>query len=77
MTAKEHKKLCRIKVTRLSKFYTWLTLVLFFIVAEWLQLSGYLTAVAGTTIWFYMPDAIAYWLEIKHRLKHDFMSYRG
>lgn len=76
MTSKEYKRLCRIKVTRISKFVTWLCLVLFFMLAEYVSLSGYLTAVIGTTVWLYMPDITAYLLERVHKLNHDYISYR-
>lgn len=76
MTAKQRKKMCRIRVNRLAKFFTYLTLVVFFIIAEFIQLNGYYTAGIGTTIWFYMPDLAVYILEHLHKLKHDFISYR-
>ena len=77
MTTKEYKRLCRIRVTHWSKFITYAMLMVFFGLAEWLNLSGYMTAGVGTTIWFYMPDLAAYILEHIHKVKHDFVSYRG
>lgn len=76
MTAKEYKRLCRIKVNRYAKLITYISLMLFFFSAEYLDLSGYVTAALGTTIWLYMPDLAAYVLEHLHKLKHDFVSYR-
>jgi hypothetical protein len=76
MTAKQYKKFCRIRVTRYAKFITWCTLVIFFCLAELFNVSGYVTAIIGTTIWFYMPDLATYVLEHIHKLKHDYVSYR-
>lgn len=76
MTTKEYKKMCRIKINRLGKFLTWLALVTFFAAAEYVELSGYVTAIVGTSIWFYMPDVVVYILETTHKLKHDFVSWR-
>lgn len=76
MTTKEYKKACRIKTTRIAKFITWLSLVLFFCLAEYLGLNGYLTASIGTTLWFYMPDLATHVLENRYRIKHDKVSYR-
>ena len=75
MTAREYKRMCRIRVVRISKFVTWLCLVVFFIVAEYSGLSGYLTATIGTTIWLYMPDIAIYVLEHLHKLNHNLTNY--
>ena len=75
MTSKQYKRMCRIKVTRLSKFLTWLCLIVFFALAEYCQFSGYLTATFGTTIWLYMPDVTIYLLEKLHKLNHNLVSY--
>lgn len=76
MTAREYRRMCRIKVTRLSKFITWISLVAFFATAQYFDLSGYVTASISTTIWFYLPDVATYILEHLHKLNHDYVSYR-
>lgn len=76
MTAREYRKLCRIKVNRYAKLITFISLILFFMLAEFIGLNGYYTAGIGTTIWFWMPDIAVYLLEHLHKLKHDFVSYR-
>ena len=76
MTAREYRKMCRIKVNRLAKLLTYFSLIIFFLLAEYISLNGYYTAGIGTTIWFWMPDLAVYVLEHLHKIKHDFVSYR-
>lgn len=76
MTSRQYKRMCRIKVTRCAKLITYICLMVFFLIADVTNLSGYTTAAVGTTIWFYMPDIATYILEHTHKLKHDFISYR-
>lgn len=61
---------------KISKLITWFTLILFFVTAEYMELSGYATAAVGTTLWFWLPDAVVYLLESHFNIKHDHTSYR-
>lgn len=76
MTTKQYKRGCRVFITRVAKFTTCTTLVLFFWLAEYLELSGYLTAAISTIVWLYLPDLTAYLLENRYKLTHDDISYR-
>ncbi len=79
MTAKEYKKLCRIKAHRIAKFITYIIQQLL-LVLSWI--CGILTGINLTlacisiTLWFYIPDIIIHILENKYNLTHDKISYR-
>lgn len=76
MTSKEYKRMCRIRVTRLGKFITYVSILITLTIAELSGLSGYATAAIVTTVWFYMPEVAAYILETVHKLNHDYVSWR-
>lgn len=76
MTSKQYKHISRVKVTKLSKFSTYLSLMIFFYFSYSYDLSGYLVAGVSTTLWLYVPDIVAYLLESFYHIEHDHISYR-
>ena len=79
MTAKEYKRMCRIKANMIAKFVTYCVQQLLLVVAYMLSiLSGanLVLAVISVTLWFYLPDLVIHILEDKYRIKHDKVSYK-
>lgn len=75
MTRKEYKKACRIKVERYSKLVTFLLVNVFLTIGYFGHLDGWLVGLLSSTIWFFAPDVVAYYLENKYKISHMF-TYR-
>jgi hypothetical protein len=71
---KKVNKRCRVE--RLSKFITWVSVVLVLTVGNIFGWSGYIVAIISSTLWFVVPDITAYILEAVYHLKHKTDVYR-
>ena len=71
MTTKNRKRACRIKVERLAKIITFITVIAVLTIAQAFELNGYSTSVVCTMIWFFAPDVAAYLLECKYKISHN------
>ena len=76
MTAKQYKKLCRIKVERLAKFITACCVIFIMTLINFGIIGGYVGGVVSTILWFVMPDISAYLLEKYYKISHNLTTYR-
>lgn len=75
-TTRSRKKACRVKVERLAKIITFVSVMAVLTMGYFIPLNGYFVGALSTVIWFFAPDLAAYYLEHKYKLKHNFMTYR-
>ncbi len=76
MTAKEYKKLCRIRANNITRFLTWLIQMVILIVTELYGISYPIVAAVSITLWIYGPCKILWVLEHLYSISHDKVSYK-
>ena len=75
MTAREYKRLCRIKVVKLVRLIKYIVLVAWFTLAEYYQVHYAISTIIGIWLWEYSPLFIAKKLEELHKINHDWVKW--
>ena len=66
----------RIRVERYTKCITWVLVVLASLALSYFDTLMYVYTIVITTIWFFVPDMVAYLLETHYHVKHKLDNYR-
>ena len=72
MTARQRKKMCRVKVELYSKIIKYIMVILVTYLVGLMSMQVFIV----TTVWMTSGDIAAYVLETIYKIKHDMKSHR-